>query len=285
MDHKGSLCAAQTNARQAIGIERGADFRPYDVQSSSAHCPTCAAAQVVRTGCQRDWNELSRPEIAMSGKKKRKGGKKRVREINSETRDLATKMLGHFIPYEIGMMRALYKRLEPGSSSRLCRNSEIKSFHIHARNLMEFFKNDAQCAVDPTTFTTKDYRVEGDFIPRKLEAKISQQIVHLTHERTDVDEDKLSDDERTQTSNFIEKQIERFEKSLKPALRPIWEDGLRKMNFDEPIGLTDFRYVVGGTAAGPPELRFPENTVAGPTNEIKPVSSEPGATRRNFKKG
>ncbi len=116
-------------------------------------------------------------------------------------------MLADFIPYEIGMMRALYKRLVAGASSQLCRNAEIESFHIHARNLMEFFKNDKQCAIDPRAFATEDYQIAGNFIPAKLESKISQQIVHLTHERTDIEKDKLSDAEREQTLQYIEQQV------------------------------------------------------------------------------
>ncbi len=127
----------------------------------------------------------------MARKKRRPAGKKRICEADPAKDGLAKKMLGHFIPYEIGMMRALHRRLASGSLSQLCRNAEIESFHIHARNLMEFFKNDKQCAIDPRTFTSKNYRIDGDFISKKLETKISQQIVHLTHERTDVENDKL----------------------------------------------------------------------------------------------
>ena len=83
----------------------------------------------------------------MTRKKRRVGGKDRIREANHKIDSLAKKMLGHFIPYEIGMMRALYKCLAAGSVSQVCRNAEIESFHIHARNLMEFFKGDIQCAM------------------------------------------------------------------------------------------------------------------------------------------
>jgi hypothetical protein len=214
----------------------------------------------------------------MAKKKRVSGKKERIREVNSKTEKLAKKMLGHFIPYEVGMMRALHRRLAAGSPSRLCRNADIESFHVHARNLMEFFKDDKQCCIDPRTFTTRDYRVQGNFIPKKLEDKISQQIVHLTHERTDVEADKLSDAERDQTLKCIEKQIERFEKELQPNLRPLWQEGLRKMNFDDLASATQaFRY---SGATGPAErqnLEIPSNYVAGPTNQIQIVTSEPGA--------
>jgi hypothetical protein len=174
----------------------------------------------------------------MASDKKRKGGKDKVRQADPATDGLAKTMLSHFIPYEIGMMRALHKRLSAGSPTQLQRNAEIESFHIHARNLMEFFKDDKQCAIDPRAFTEQTYRVHGDFIPKKLENKISQQIVHLTHERTDVEKDKLSDDERDQTIQHIEKQIDRFQKALKPEWRQLWHGGLTTMNFDSPAGVT-----------------------------------------------
>jgi hypothetical protein len=209
--------------------------------------------------------------------KKRKGGKDRIRQADPATGGLATKMLRHFIPYEIGMMRALHKRLSAGSPSRLQRNAEIESLHIHARNLMEFFKNDKQCAVDPRTFTETTYRVEGDFIPKQLENKISQQIVHLTHERTDVEKDKLSDDERDKTVQHIEKQIERFEKALKPAWRPSWQEGLQAMNFDGPTGPEPtFHYVGGPTGpAAPSQTINLDNSVSGPTNHIEMTALRP----------
>jgi hypothetical protein len=109
--------------------------------------------------------------MAKSKKKKRAGGKARIRQAVTNTNELATKMLGHFIPYEICMMRALHNLLSAGSTSRLSRNAQIESFHIHARNLIEFFKDDKQCAIDPRTFTTNEYQVNGNFIPTRLERR------------------------------------------------------------------------------------------------------------------
>ena len=88
------------------------------------------------------------------------------------------------------MMRALNAKLLLGSPTGLDRNADIV-FHIHARNLIEFFTDDKQCAIDPRAFTTKDYRIDGNFIPKRLETKISQQIVHLAHERTEREPDKI----------------------------------------------------------------------------------------------
>ena len=224
----------------------------------------------------------------MAAKKKRSGGKEKIRQANLKTHEFAKKMLGHFIPYEVGMMRALHKRLSAGSCPRLCRNAEIESFHIHARNLMEFFTDDKQCAIDPRTFTTGNYRIQGNFIPRTLENKISQQIVHLTHERTDVEMDKLSDRERDETLQHIEKQIVLFEKALTPEWKSIWQEGLKKMDFDEPKGPPKevFRYRSGPTGpAKPSTMDIPPNHVAGPTNHVQPTLSEPTRERQKPERG
>lgn len=215
-------------------------------------------------------------EVTVANGKKRKGGKDRIRQADPAADGLAKKMLNHFIPYEIGMMRALHKRLSAGSPSRLQRNAEIESFHIHARNLMEFFTNDKQCAIDPRTFTEETYRVQANFIPKQLENKISQQIVHLTHERTDTEKDKLSDDERDKTVEFIEKQITRFDQALKPAWRQFWRDGLTTMNFEGPVGPAPGSHPISGpTGPNGPYLVIPGNFVAGATNHIEVISSKP----------
>jgi hypothetical protein len=181
-------------------------------------------------------------------------------------------MLGHFIPYEVGMMRALYKKLQGGASrTQLDRNADIESFHMHARNLIEFFTDDVQCAIDPRAFTTKDYCVDGLFISKvskRLESKISQQIVHLTHERTDVTADKLSDDERRLTILAVEKEIERFQKKLQCGWRQIWEDGVKLMDFERDVEETCLSSSGGPT--GPTGPASP----SGPTNHVTTVSSD-----------
>jgi len=226
----------------------------------------------------------------MAGRKRRRGGKPRIRTANPNVDEFAKKMLGHFIPYEVGMMRALHKKLGKGSPTQLDRNADIESFHIHARNLVEFFTDDIQCAIDPRAFTEQRYQINGQFIPRNLETKISQQIVHLTHERTDVTADKLSDVEREQTVKAIEKEIVRFEKDLRPEWLPTWQAGLTQMNFEGELGAEEqaLTYVVGPTGpAGPtppPTLVIPENPVFGATNHVTSISS--GTSKRDpSKKG
>ncbi|MGJ4940691.1 hypothetical protein ACQR1W_08980 [Bradyrhizobium sp. HKCCYLS1011] len=215
----------------------------------------------------------------MAKNKRRKGGKERIRQADPARDGLAYKMLNHFIPYEVGMMRALFERLSAGSPSQLQRNAEIEAFHIHARNLIEFFTNDKQCAIDPRTFADSSYTVNGNFIPKKLESKISQQIVHLTHERTDVEKDKLSDSERGETLRFIEAQIRRFEKALKPEWQQGWRDGLTRMNFSGPVGPNPRAQQTTGPTGPIRPVHFAStaNLVAGATNHIEATSSQPTA--------
>jgi hypothetical protein len=202
----------------------------------------------------------------MSKRDRRIGGKKKVRAVTPETQKFAKLMLGDAIPYEVGMMRTLYKKLVKGSPCQLRHNAYIESFHMHARNMIEFFKDDKQCAIDPRTFTNKDYQVQGNFISSNLEKRISQQIVHLTHERTDDKKLKLGDQAREQTLAQLEKQIKRFESALLPQWVDVWRDGLKKMDFDGPCAPSQlFRYQ-GWTGPASPRIETPGGTVLGPSS-------------------
>jgi hypothetical protein len=219
-------------------------------------------------------------------KKRRPGSKQRIRKVDPNTDGLAKKMLGHFVPYEVAMMRALHRKLQAGSPTQLDRNADIESYHVHARNLIEFFTDDIQCAIDPRAFTTTAYRIDGNFIPKKLETKISQQIVHLTHERTDVTADKLSDEERDRTTKAIEKAIKRFENALRPEWRLIWRKSLDEMKFDDDVDAAKrcFRYVSGPTGPpAPPSIDVPANQVLGPTNQVTSSLSGPSPQVANVK--
>jgi hypothetical protein len=211
----------------------------------------------------------------MSKRDRRSSGKPKVREVTSETRRFAKLMLGDAIPYEVGMMRAIHKKLVAGGLSQFCANVLIEAFHMHARNLIEYFKNDKQCAIDPRAFTRKDYTIQGDFIPKTLESKISQQIAHLTHERTDVAKLKLGIEERQQTLDHLEKQIARFEKALEPAWADVWREGLKKMNFDEGAPMT--HEIAKGFTGGPPPMSINVSPIASPGASSHPTALGPGA--------
>jgi hypothetical protein len=217
----------------------------------------------------------------------RSSGQKRICKAADPIEGLAKQMLGHFIPYEVGMMRALHKKLGTPSPTQLDRNADIESFHVHARNLIELFTNNKQCAIDPRAFTTNDYQINGDFIPRTLKTKISQQIVHLAHERTDVDADKLSDDERNRTVTAIEKEIKRFEEALRSTLCPVWVEGLKQMDFQRDIHANKPTFgATGSSSTVPPTTNFPLDPVHGATNHIITAisSGSPTATGPTLKR-
>jgi hypothetical protein len=190
----------------------------------------------------------------------------RITSNSQETAELAEKLLGHHIPYEVNMMRTLYENLKTGSPSRLFRNALIESFHIHARNLMEFFTNDRQCVVDPTIYVEKTYRVNKIFMPKTLENKISQQIVHITRQRTTENAAKLNDKERDDTVAALEKQILRFERALTDNNRAIWTAGLQAMKVEDEL----FVLVTGGVR-GPTNHISSLTAVLGPTGPAGPV--------------
>ncbi|HWM48843.1 MAG TPA: hypothetical protein VNR11_18220 [Xanthobacteraceae bacterium] len=184
----------------------------------------------------------------------------RIRKTDPEGDAVAMKLLGHHLPYEVNMFRALYSYVSQPSPSRLVRNAFIESFHLHARVIMEFLKDDRLCVVDPRRYTTSAFLVNGDFIPRKLEAKINQQIAHLTRERTDDEKYKLSDHEREQTFQVIQKELARWERELTPECRAVWEQGLREMQVDDGYG----------------SIVAPEH--GGATNVVESISSQGGTS-------
>jgi hypothetical protein len=148
----------------------------------------------------------------------------KIRRPNDVTDAVADEFFCEHLPYEIDMMRGMYAELKKGPHSvQLLQNSHIESFHIHARNLIEFFKNKTPCDFDPRLFTEPSYQPDGNFISAGLEAKINQQISHLTAQRTGAQEGKLGPDQWTEIGEAIEEQIERFEKALKAKYKPKWK--------------------------------------------------------------
>ncbi|QOZ77013.1 hypothetical protein XH83_17050 [Bradyrhizobium sp. CCBAU 53351] len=107
----------------------------------------------------------------------------------------------------------------------------IECFHLHARNLIEFFKNKDPCDIDPRRFTKPGYEPNGNFIANDLEARMNQQISHLTAKRTDDPTKQLGPKERQEISKAIEAEITRFEKALTPQSEALWRLGLRDMGF------------------------------------------------------
>ena len=129
------------------------------------------------------------------------------------------------------MLRELYPELGSRKYTQLIHNSNIQSFCIHARNLIEFFKNKKPCDFDPRLFTDAAYEPDGNFIEHSLERKINQQIAHLTAQRTGNAKDQLGPKEWSDILEAVENQIERFEAALTPEFRKQWHAGLANMVF------------------------------------------------------
>jgi hypothetical protein len=127
------------------------------------------------------------------------------------------------LPYEVEMMRGLYDELSAGGYTQLIHNANIESFHIHARNLIEFFKNKKPCDFDPRLFTHERYQPNGNFVDNSLEAKINQQISHLTADRTADAAQKLGPKEWAKIRGAVEKEIARWGESLSPEYKAKWK--------------------------------------------------------------
>lgn len=147
---------------------------------------------------------------------------KKIRHPKSVTNDIAAECFSRHLPYEINMLRELYPELLSGHHSRLLHNAHIEAFLIHARNLIEFFKNKPPCDFDPRLFTDTSYEPNRNFINTDLLSKINQQVAHLTASRTANALKQLGPNEWLKIKNAIENEISRFEKSLLPIYKPTW---------------------------------------------------------------
>ena len=148
---------------------------------------------------------------------------KKIRRKNNVTDEKVSECFARHLPYEIDMLRELYLELLSGKYSQLLHNSHIESFLIHARNLIEFFKNKEPCDFDPRLFTDESYEPNRQFINSKLLDKINEQIAHLTADRTAVASEQLGPTHWAQIKEALESEISRFEKTLKPEHNPTWK--------------------------------------------------------------
>ncbi|WP_369723841.1 hypothetical protein AB8Z38_07290 [Bradyrhizobium sp. LLZ17] len=151
----------------------------------------------------------------------------KIRKPNAATESVAEEWLRRHLCYEVGMMRQLLPVLAHSPPSQFERNIHIECFHLHARNLIEFFKNKDPCDIDPRRFTKPSYQPDGNFIDKDLEARINQQISHLTSNR--VGAKQLGPSDWRKISATIEAEIARFEKHLTKDAEGHWRLGLSDM--------------------------------------------------------
>lgn len=125
-----------------------------------------------------------------------------------------------YLHYEVWMLRSTYDLLIQSRSDIVINNALIESFCIHARNLIEFFKNHKSCDFDPRWFTNNNFRLKRTFVRDGLVRKINTQISHLTCERTTEVASKIGPKDRAELLNSIESELTRWCN----ALTDEWKD-------------------------------------------------------------
>ncbi len=127
------------------------------------------------------------------------------------------------LPYEIRMMRYEYSKMvalnmiPKAPSVELEMNSAIEGFCLHARNLMEFFKNKSD--FDPREFTVRGYPLNKRFLRDSFLSKLNAQLTHLSSRRTSDPKEKLHGPDFDELKRAIEAEISRMIENLKPEWR------------------------------------------------------------------
>ena len=117
------------------------------------------------------------------------------------------------LPYEISMLRATYDLMRAQRPAAE-HNAFVLSFLLHARNLIEFYKDRPSCDFDPRMFTNASFHLNRDFISDGLVAKISKQTSHLTAKRISQAADELGPRDWALILRALEEETTRFVKSL-----------------------------------------------------------------------
>jgi len=116
------------------------------------------------------------------------------------------------LPYEFSMLELTYDYLKLDHGDTI-NNALIESFSIHARNLIEFFRDKQD--VHASHFTAAPYSPKfvgansgalGDTRYKKL----IQQVAHMTKDRTIDDEKKIGGDDRDKIIGALRKEKDRF---------------------------------------------------------------------------
>lgn len=165
-------------------------------------------------------------------------------------------MFENHLTYEINMFRGLYAQLHstPSADPYIC-NAVIEAYLLHARNLIEFFKNKKPCDVDPRHFTSAGYEPNGNFINHTLEALINQQITHFTSDRKAADGEKIDGPKQQLINGAIEQQIERFERSLTSAYPAKWNPTQTLTMASGAGGASNAIQQIGSNVTGPASPR------------------------------
>lgn len=125
------------------------------------------------------------------------------------------------LPYELTMLRATYD-LARATKPAAEHNAMVESFLLHARNLIEFFKDRPSCDFDPRMFTVASYQLNKDFVADALVAKINRQTAHLTAKRISQSADELGPRDWALILRALEEETSRFVKALTSDYSAKW---------------------------------------------------------------
>lgn len=143
---------------------------------------------------------------------------------------LSDVLLEH-VQYEIGMLVAMFAKLEAGGLSDAQLNDAlIEAFCVHARNLNSFldsagekgksFADDAAAK----SFVDEDYVAFANGAPRsELVAKIQKQIMHISLKR--IGAEKVDAVDRRELFLALMAEIQNFSRHLKPNFQSAWKYG------------------------------------------------------------
>jgi hypothetical protein len=132
--------------------------------------------------------------------------------------------LREHLSYELLMLRYTATRLEH-VRDQLLWNSLFESFGVHARNLYDFLRNEA----DSRNFKASDF--VDDFDCGEIESvrglidKLRQQLLHLGKRRFKHGGIKLNSENAAKIDGWIEKAIAKFAAELPEQYREYWNPG------------------------------------------------------------
>ena len=125
------------------------------------------------------------------------------------------------LPYEISMLRAAYD-LARAPKAAAEHRAMVESFLLHARNLIEFFKDKPSCEFDPRMFTVGSYQLDKEFVADAVLPRINAQISHLTARRISSEAAKMGPRDWALIVRALESEINRFRSALTADYREKW---------------------------------------------------------------
>jgi hypothetical protein len=149
------------------------------------------------------------------------GGTPHVTSNKKPAPHLKEEFFNEHLPYEITMLRAAYDlaRADRPASEH---NAMVDSFLMHARNLIEFYRDKPGCDFDPRMFTNASFQLNREFIADSLATRVSAQISHLTARRISQAADELGPREWALILRALEEETARFVRALTKDYAAKW---------------------------------------------------------------